>query len=123
MSNVLARSLLSNRRKYVPEVNELVKVPLLVPEKFLEETIVEPIRFCRAIATFNIVDAPALRLVRLCLTVYERVVEVDQLLTDLHDQIPVPLYVIAVAAFTTVAEKKLSIKNASDSFFHIFFIV
>ncbi|MBL5009745.1 hypothetical protein CU017_2192 [Enterococcus lactis] len=47
----------------MPEVNELVKVPLLVPEKFLEETIVEPIRFCRAIATFNIVDAPALRLV------------------------------------------------------------
>ncbi|MDU5651455.1 MAG: hypothetical protein E6038_10185 [Clostridium perfringens] len=40
-----------------------MKVPLLVPEKFLEETIVEPIRFCRAIATFNIVDAPALRLV------------------------------------------------------------
>ena len=77
ISNVLVRSLLSNRRKYVPEVNELVKVPLLVPEKFLEETIVEPIRFCRAIATFNTVDAPALRLVRLCLTVYERVVEVD----------------------------------------------
>ena len=44
-------------------------------------------------------------------------------MTDLHDQIPVPLYVIAVAALTTVAEKKLSIKNASDSFFHIFFIV
>lgn len=120
MSNVLARSLLSNRRKYVPEVNELVKVPLLVPEKFLEETIVEPIRFCRAIATFNTVDAPALRLVWLCLTVYERVVEVDQLLTDLHDQIPVPLYVIAVAAFTTVAKKNLVLKMRAIVFYIYF---
>lgn len=120
MSNVLARSLLSNRRKYVPEVNELVKVPLLVPEKFLEETIVEPIRFCRAIATFNIVDAPALRLVWLCLTVYERVVEVDQLLTDLHDQIPVPLYVIVLVAFTIVAEKNLVLKMRAIVFYIYF---
>jgi hypothetical protein len=63
ISNVFARSLLSKRRKYVPEDNELVKVPLLFPEKFLEETTDEPIKFCFTMATFKIVDVPALLLV------------------------------------------------------------